>query len=146
MSVPSPQEKTREELIELWSFWQNETIKEQIKNRRLEEENNKLWEKYKLLRDNSYSIPYVKRLLNISSCLIAAGLCGFGVISNGSALSIVWAITFFVCSFLLSILFKMVLLFLCEITDRKFLNEKVEPYAPYLIIPFVYLFIVINFS
>lgn len=146
MSFPTEQEKTREELVKLWSFWQDQAVKEQIKNDRLNEENKKLRERYDLLLDNSFPTSYVKHLLKISSCLLSAVICGFLIIANGSPLSVMQAVIFFVGSFLGAFIFPLILTFLCEITDRKMLNEKVSPFAPYLIIPLIYLYIVLNFN
>lgn len=146
MSFPTEQEKTREELVKLWGFWQDQAVKEQIKNNRLNEENKKLRERYDLLLNNSFPTAYVKHLLKVSSCLLSATICGFLIVASGSSLSVMQAAIFFIGSFLGAFIFPMILTFLCEITDAKFLNEKISPFAPYLIIPLIYLFIVLNFN
>ena len=146
MSVPSHQDKTREELIELWSFWQNETIKEQNKSRRLEEENNKLLEKYKLLRDNSMPYSMAKHMLKICSCLLSSSVFGCILIASKSPRSLIETSIYFIGSIISCLIAPFVLTFLCEITDSNFLNERLSKIAPYLIIPIIYLIIILNFG
>lgn len=139
------EEKTKEDLIELYYDLQKRYLNQQIKSENLEKLNNDLSNKYKSLLENSFPTIYVKHLLKVSSCVIASGICGIITIANQDVLSLYSAIVYFVLSFIGSFIFPFILTFICEITDYKFLNEKVSPFAPYLIIPLVYLYIIFNF-
>lgn len=146
MNYPTLQEMSREQVERIADAQQKLSLQLARENNRLKEENEKLRERYDSLLDNSFPTAYVKHLLKISSCLLSAILCGFLTIASGSAPSILQAVIFFIGSFLGAFISPMILTFLCEITDAKFLNEKVSPFAPYLIIPLIYLYIVLNFN
>lgn len=146
MNPPTLQEMSREHVERIADAQQKLALQLTRENNNLKDENEKLRERYDLLLDNSFPTSYVKHLLKISSCLLSAVICGFLIVANGSPLSVMQAAIFFIGSFLGAFLLPVILTFLCEITDAKFLNEKVSSFAPYLIIPLIYLYIVLNFN
>ena len=146
MNPPTFQEMSREQVERIADAQQKLALQLTRENNDLKEVNEKLRERYDLLLNNSFPTSYVKHLLKIASCLLSAVICGFLIIANGSPLSVMQAAIFFIGSFLGAFLLPVILTFLCEITDAKFLNEKVSPFAPYLIIPLIYLYIILNFN
>ena len=143
MSYQTLQEMSREQVEEIASAQQKLALQLAEENDRLRKLNKELNKSYYALRDKTVPKNQLKHLKKVASCLLASAFFGVMIVPDPGTLYS--AAVFFIGSFLLALALPCVLEFFCEITDEKFINEKAAPFAPYLIIPLVYLFIVMNF-
>lgn len=145
MSYQTLQEMSREQVEEIASAQQKLALQLASENDQLRKSNEKLRKSYYRLLDNTFPVSYVKHLLKVASCFLTSTFFGIFLIVGENPGSLYSALVFFIGSFLTSFIIPAILTFLCEMTGERALNEKIAPYAPYLIIPLVYLFIVMNF-